>query len=122
MRRECGYTTFNLFALAAIAFAFMFEVVVIDQRMATRHELLRCAREPPAGGENQIAIVGWLVGRRSCSAHPGTTSLNRRTPRGDGGDRVNWRAPCGAPSSLFALRADATLKPRAISYAEFLLG
>ena len=48
LRRECGYTMFNLFALAAISFAFMFEVVVIDTGMATRHELLRCDSKLPS--------------------------------------------------------------------------
>ena len=38
---------FNLFA-AAISFAVMFEVVVIDTGMATRHELLRCDSKLPS--------------------------------------------------------------------------
>ena len=101
MRRECGYTTFNLFALAAIAFAFMFEVVVIDTGMATRHELLRCDANLPPVVRINAAVVGWLCAQTFvlwASRH--NVPLNRENAGGEmEGIVVNW-VLCGAPYLL----------------------
>ena len=98
MRRECGYTTFNLFALAAISFAFMFEVVVIDTGMATRHELLRCDSNLPPLVRINAAVVGWLCAQTFvlwASRH--SVTVNRENAEGEmEGIVVNW-VLCGAP-------------------------
>ena len=101
MRRECGYTTFNLFALAAIAFAFMFEVVVIDTGMASRHELLRCDSKLPLLVRINAAVVGWICAQTFvlwASRH--NVPLNRENAGGEmEGIVVNW-VLCGAPYLL----------------------
>lgn len=104
MRRECGYTTFNLFALAAISFAFMFEVVVIDTGMATRHELLRCDSNLPPLVRINAAVVGWLCAQTFvlwASRH--SVTVNRENAEGEmEGIVVNW-VLCGAPYFFMVL-------------------
>ena len=101
MRRECSYTMFNLFALAAISFAFMFEVVVIDTGMATRHELLRCDSKLPLLVRINAAVVGWICVQTFvlwASRH--NVPLNRENAQGEMvGILRNW-VLCGAPYFL----------------------
>jgi hypothetical protein len=79
----------------------MFEVVVIDTGMATRHELLRCDSNLPSLVRINAAVVGWLCAQTFvlwASRH--NVPINRENAGGEmEGIVVNW-VLCGAPYLL----------------------
>ncbi len=102
VRRHCNHTNFNLFAMIALAFAFLFEVMVVDTGIATHHELLRFDSNLRPVVRTAAAVTVWLcVQMFVLWAARYNVPLSRENPDGEMEPvTLNWTL-CGAP--LFGL-------------------
>ena len=83
-RRHCNHFAFNLFAMVALAFAFLFEVVVVDTGIATYHELLRFDSNLPTMVRTAAAVIGWLCVQMFVSwAARHSIPLSKENPDGE---------------------------------------